>query len=724
MGSGNTVRSVIFGVKNTIPVSLYSQIQNEIPGSVHFSDKDGDFTILHRHKYTKSAEALKKAKTAMELVSVSEGSPDVTPRVIIRSDGSSYTTDSSSEGRRSLDSSITASEHSNRFSSGYHDADTSSGYFSKRASAVSTITMSSDERNGVPTAASSTTQATQSTFNKNKPLPPCPYPTRKPRHAFECIPPTFVHPGNNLGRSAHNAGGQSLIWTSAPAIPSRSNDPYRGEVLPLEVEQWRIDQARDAGYRANEQGMTKLMRNVGKGRSTFFWHQEEDEAILQEDREYGGLVNIEEGRAERARQRARTEYLESEARKRRQREQEEAEARRTAYMYPGTTPSSTQPATIQQASKPFRGEKPLPQSRPIVQYWPQNTHMTPAHPASNARSATSKHTRHVAPQASTSRVVEKELPHPGPTRVSGTTSAPVPQAARPLPLPPRPLPPQPVTTNTRVAAVATVPPTIRLVTAQPARQVLTQVPAPRVIEMESPQPEATRAARPLPAPPSTQHTSRREASERRSRSRPIAQVSPDVPRQVSIPPRSTHSPVMLQQAPIQNSIPHTTKPEPRPTGYGASRPATTPSPSRSQTTLPTPPFVSRQSRPLPAAPSPITPTITSLLAEPIESKPLPAPLKPVRDTPPKYTRVRGTNVIREVEPEPTTKSVKVRRVDRTLYLRDAPVEVDNTQNSVGKEKRAAALPPRKIRTGRRLQDQLEEAYYGKTNFWNAVDPAC
>ncbi|KIJ32396.1 hypothetical protein M422DRAFT_783411 [Sphaerobolus stellatus SS14] len=117
--------------------------------------------------------------------------------------------------------------------------------------------------------------------------------------------------------------------------------------------------------------------------------------------------------------------------------------------------------------------------------------------------------------------------------------------------------------------------------------------------------------------------------------------------------------------------------------------------------------------------TPPTIPLASLLAEPIESKPLPAPPKPVSVSAPKYTRVRGTNVIREVEPEPTTKSVKVRRVDRPIYLKDAPLGSGGMAQAVV-EKRAS-LPLRKIRTGRRLQDQLEEAYYGKTEaFWSVV----
>ncbi|KIJ32402.1 hypothetical protein M422DRAFT_265728 [Sphaerobolus stellatus SS14] len=115
-----SARGVVFGVKNAIPAALCSQIQAEVPGSVHFSDKDGDFIILYRQKYTKSAEELKKAKTYAALVSVSEGSPAVTPRVIIRKNDGRYTYPSS-EGRRSADSSNTTSQQSERlFLEHYH----------------------------------------------------------------------------------------------------------------------------------------------------------------------------------------------------------------------------------------------------------------------------------------------------------------------------------------------------------------------------------------------------------------------------------------------------------------------------------------------------------------------------------------------------------------------------------------------------------------------------
>ncbi|KIJ32400.1 hypothetical protein M422DRAFT_52844 [Sphaerobolus stellatus SS14] len=172
MGASNTVRRVVFGVKNAIPVALCSQIQAEVPGSVHFSDKDGDFTILHRQKYTKSAEELKKAKTSAALVSVSEGSPAVTPRgklksltwpvasyilcsfpilVIIRKDDSRYIAYPSSEGQRSVDLSNTTSQQSERLFLEHYHIDASSGYSSNRSSPVSN-TSTTDNDNLVATS--------------------------------------------------------------------------------------------------------------------------------------------------------------------------------------------------------------------------------------------------------------------------------------------------------------------------------------------------------------------------------------------------------------------------------------------------------------------------------------------------------------------------------------------------------------------------------------------
>ncbi|KIJ32401.1 hypothetical protein M422DRAFT_265727 [Sphaerobolus stellatus SS14] len=291
MVTSNTVHGVVFCVKNTIPVAFCSQIQAEVPGSVHFSDKDGDFTILDRKIYTKSAVELKKAKKSTALVSVSEGSPAVTPRVIIRKDGSRYMPYLSFECRRSVDSPSTTPQQSERFFLGHYHTDTSSEYSSNRSSPVSTtsttcndnlvvtsntihtavtsqvptkvISLSADERtNSVltpfprttkPVSETEATEATQSiAYKDSKPLPPPLYPIRKAWHAFERIPLTFVHPGNNLGRSA----------------------------------------------------------------------------------------------SIRAYQR----YLESEAKKTRQREMEEAEARRTAYMYTSTTRSSTPAVSLSQAT--------------------------------------------------------------------------------------------------------------------------------------------------------------------------------------------------------------------------------------------------------------------------------------------------------------------------------------------------------------------------------------
>ncbi|KIJ54176.1 hypothetical protein M422DRAFT_42392 [Sphaerobolus stellatus SS14] len=304
--------------------------------------------------------------------------------------------------------------------------------------------------------------------------------------------------------------------------------------------------------------------------------------------------------------------------------------------------------------------------------------MAPATGApSAARLVTGQQIYQVAPQSSAHHAVERSLPQ----AKSSVTTALVPQVARPLP----PVL-QPVFKNTHLVPGTTLASTVRLVTARPAREIPSQAPpASSIVEKELSQPGATRvssattvyirqAAHPLPSQPVAQpHSSRTKPPKQREQPR-VPKVFAVHPTRAPVPaPRSTCA-AALQPAPIQKTtMTPTTKSEPHPTGCYSERDTSrqvatsTKRSPRVQATLP--PVVPPQSRPLPTLRMQTIPNIplAPLLAEPIESKPLPAPPKPVSVSTPKYTRVRGTNAIREVEPEPTTKSSRFDELDRPIY---------------------------------------------------------